>query len=206
MAKGLFDVPGEGRDRLIAGVDWGGGTSSATVVVIGYMRPDLQSFIVRLERLKPQEEPDLVLKQVAEICRRFPVKVIAADGGGNGHVYNRLLQNELKYRAPLHALIYGATDQDPVQDGTLRKWHVNRSHSIGNVFTRIKKQLTHSPRLRDCGSFLDEFVCELAEYDDFSRTIRYTHPEGLPDDALHATNYFEHIALRFVYEQKTRWR
>ena len=113
MAKTLADVPTEGRDRLIAGIDWGGGTTSATVLVIGYMRPDLHSVIVRMERFRPQEEPDRVLDQVAEICRKFGVRVIAADGGGNGHVYNRLLQNSLRYKANLHAIIYGPTDQEP---------------------------------------------------------------------------------------------
>jgi hypothetical protein len=41
----------------------------------------------------------------------------------------------------------------------------------------------------DCGCFLDEFSCEVAEYDDHLRSVRYTHPETQPDDALHATNY-----------------
>ena len=86
-------------------------------------------------------------------------------------------------------------------DGTLFKWTVNRSASIGATFSRIKKGMLHFPRIQACGAFLDEFVCELAEYDDHQRTIRYTHPEGLPDDALHATNYLQHIGLRLVHEQ-----
>jgi hypothetical protein len=45
------------------------------------------------------------------------------------------------------------------------------------------------PRAQDVGSFLDEFACEVAEYDDQNRTVRYSHPETKPDDALHAANY-----------------
>jgi hypothetical protein len=41
----------------------------------------------------------------------------------------------------------------------------------------------------ECGAYLDEFACEFAEYDDINRTIRYSHPQTQPDDALHATNY-----------------
>jgi Phage terminase large subunit gpA, ATPase domain len=204
MAKSQADLPGEGRDRLIAGIDWGGGTTSATVLVIGYMRPDLQSFIVRMERFPPQEDPARVLEQVVERCAKFGVKYIAADGAGNGLVYNRLLQNKLDYKASLCGIIYSTSDQEPIQDGTLRKWTVNRSRSIGDTFTRIKKQMLHFPRVQECGTFLDEFVCELAEYDEHSRTIRYIHPDGLLDDALHATNYLQQVGLRIVHEVQQR--
>ena len=200
MAKTRGHVPAEGRHVLIAGIDWGGGTTSATVLVIGYMRPDLHSFILRMERFRPQEEPDRVLNEVAERCRAFGVKYIAADGGGNGHVYNRLLQNKLGYQASLCGIIYSTSDQEPVRDGTLHKLTVNRSASIGNTFVRIKKKMLHFPRVKEVGTFLDEFVCELAEFDDHSRTIRYTHPDGLQDDALHATNYMQTMGLRVVHE------
>jgi hypothetical protein len=206
MARTQAGVPAEGRDQLIAGVDWGGGTASATVLVIGYMRPDLHSGIVRMERFRPEEEPDRVLDQVVEWCRKFGVKVIAADGGGNGTVYNRLLQNKLGYQVSLYAIIYSASDQEPFRDGTLFKWTVNRSASIGSTFSRIKNLMLHFPRVQECGTFLDEFVCELAEYDDHSRTIRYTHPNAVPDDALHATNYLQQVGLRIVSQRRQRWR
>jgi hypothetical protein len=132
--------------------------------------------------------------------------VIAADGAGNGYVDNRLLRNKLGYRASLSAIIYSASDQEPFGDGTLWKWTVNRSASIGGTFSRIKNLMLHFPRVQECGTFLDEFVCELAEYNDYSRTIRYTHPDGVPDDALHATNYLQQIGLRIVSERRQRWR
>jgi hypothetical protein len=52
------------------------------------------------------------------------------------------------------------------------------------------------PRVDLCGSFLDEFAAELAEHDDITQVIRYTHPDGIQDDALHATNYALIVALR----------
>ena len=170
------------------------------------MRPDLHSVIMRIERFQPQEEPDVVLNQVAECCRKFGVKVIAADGGGNGQVYNCLLQNMLGYQVPLHAIIYSTSDQEPFQEGKLIKWTVNRSASIGSTFSRIKKLMLHFPRVQECGTFLDEFVCEIAEYDDHSRTIRFTHPDGVPDDALHATNYLQQVGLRIVHARQQRLR
>jgi len=40
MAASLADVPYEAQPHLIAGVHWGGGAHSRTVLVIGYMRRD----------------------------------------------------------------------------------------------------------------------------------------------------------------------
>jgi hypothetical protein len=52
------------------------------------------------------------------------------------------------------------------------------------------------PRVEETGTFLDEFASEVAEYDNITRTIRYSHPETQQDDALHATNYALLLAIR----------
>jgi hypothetical protein len=80
-------------------------------------------------------------------------------------------------------------------------WTVNRSASIGTVFGRVKKRTILFPRVEDCGSFLDELECEVAEYDDISRSIKYSHPETQPDDCLHASNYAVLIGTRLHGER-----
>ena len=60
----------------------------------------------------------------------------------------------------------------------------------------MKKQSLVFPGVEHCGSFLDEFACEVAEYDDINRTVPYSHPQTQPDDALHATNYALLPAIR----------
>ena len=69
------------------------------------------------------------------------------------------------------------------------------SHS-GPVFSRVKKQMVIFPNVRESGSFLDEFACEVLEYDDDQRSGRFVHPETMPDDALHATNYALLLGVR----------
>jgi len=153
-----------------------------------------------MERFRPDEDPNRVKGEVGNRCRQFRVKFIGADGGGNGTVYNSLLQNELQYQASLYAILYSDTDQEPRQDGKqLWKWIIGRSRSIGSTFARIKKKMIDFPGVQACGTFLDEFTCELAQYDDQSRIIRYTHPDGAADDALHATNYLEALGLRMLH-------
>jgi hypothetical protein len=165
-------------------------------MVIGYMIDNLRFRIVRLERFAAQEEPDVILNEIAKRCREFSVAAIAADGGGNGRTYNRLLLRRLQPRPHLYGILYSVADHQPIQDGAIWSWTVNRSASIGTTFARIQAKLLEFPRVTECGSFLDEFTCELAVYDDKSRTVKYTHPDTQQDDALHATNYAQLLGLR----------
>jgi hypothetical protein len=99
------------------------------------------------------------------------------------------------------AILYSQSDHEPRQDGMLMKWTVHRSATIGVLFSRVKKKHIIFPRLADCGSFLDEFACEVAEYDDSRRSVCYSHPESQQDDALHASNYALLLATRAFARQ-----
>jgi hypothetical protein len=188
MAATLADVPRQHRDLLVAGIDWGGGGRSRTVLVIGSLRENRVFEIWRMERLQSSEDTDYVLDVIAQRLRDFRIQTIAADGGGAGHHLNRQLLNRLGQEW-MYAILYGATSHEPRREGTLVKWMVDRSATIGLVFTRVKHRQIDFPRLAESGVFLDDFACEIAEYDDEMRSIRYTHPESQTDDALHATNY-----------------
>jgi hypothetical protein len=133
---------------------------------------------------------------VEQLCRQFGVRIVGADGGGAGFHLNRLLANRLKL--PLYAIVYTNSDSPPRQNGVLWDWSVHRSASIGTLFARIKLKRIVFPRLEDCGSYLDEISCEVAEYDDHGRTIKYTHPETQPDDMLHSTNYALLMGTRWL--------
>jgi len=196
MARAAHCLKEVNRQRLVAGIDWGGGGISQTVLVFGFMDDQYRFVIVRMERFRSSEEPDYVLRQVAQRCAEFGVRAIGADGGGNGHVYNRLLIDRLSQQCPLYAIMYSTSEHEPHQEGLLWRWTVNRSATLGTVFGRVKKKAIWFPCPAECGTFLDEFECERAEYDDFQRSIKYTHPETQPDDALHATNYALLVATR----------
>ncbi len=206
FARSLADIPREGQGRLVAGIDWGGGGTSRTVLVIGFMRSDFVFQVCRFDRFNSQDDPESVLNQIAQYCQAFQVRWIAADGGGNGNVQNRLLVARLGAHRDLHAIYYSMTDHEPKREGVLTKWTVNRSASIGLLIGRIKRKSMLFPRLAESGSYLDEFACEIAEFDDINRTTKYTHPATLQDDALHATNYALVIAtLTFnrIYTQQS---
>jgi hypothetical protein len=157
MATALDKIPPEGRPKLIAGIDWGGGGSSRTVLVIGFMRRDYHFQVCRFERFSATEDPNHILNTVAKRCRQLRVAFIAADGGGNGHVLNRLLLDRLGRTEGLWAILYSAAGHEPRRDGVLIKWTVNRSTTIGALFSRVKMQQIIFPRLEESGSFLVSF-------------------------------------------------
>jgi hypothetical protein len=196
MAQSINDVPYELQENIIAGIDWGGGGSARTAVAIGFVWPDGVFEICHFARLSGREDPELVKRHVTELCQKFRVRWIGADGLGNGSVYNRLLLDSLKYSANLHAILYTTTDSEPYQDGVLWKWPIARTGSIGHLFSCIHKQKIRFPNVADCGTHLDDFAGEVAEYDDKNRCVKFTHPETQPDDSLHAANYALQIASR----------
>jgi hypothetical protein len=196
MATSIADIPHEFRGRIIAGIDWGGGSKARTVVVVGYMRPDARFEICHLARFRANEAPDRVLKVVAELSQKFHVRLFAADGGGNGSVYNPLLLKQTNFVAGLYAINYSRADQEPVNDGVLTRWTVHRSKTISYLFTCVQARKLVFPRVQDCGSFLDEIYCEVAEWDEYHRDLKYVHPLTQQDDTLHALNYALQVACR----------
>src|SRR5262249_34083557 len=119
MAASIRDVPTKGRQRLVAGIDWGGGVASQTVLVIGYMDDAYRFVVVRMERFRADEDPDRILQVVAQRCSAFGIRPIGADGGGNGHVYNRLLIDRLQQQCFFYAIMYSNSEHVPHQEGFL---------------------------------------------------------------------------------------
>jgi hypothetical protein len=197
-AQSLEDIPELMRDRLVMGIDWGGGRTSRTVVVIGYWRPDNKFVIAHLHWFRADEDPQRLIVEVAAICRSFRVCWIGADGRGNGLINNRLLLDNLGHRSAIYGLVYSDTNQQPTQDGTVFMWTVDRSSSIGLFYSMVRKRLVEFPRIEDCGWYLDELTCELAEYDNEQRRIRYVCPENRRDDGLHASVYGMLIMNRWL--------
>jgi hypothetical protein len=203
LAQQLSDVPGANPRNIVAGIDWGGGSQSRTVIVVGFMRKDFVFQVETLQRFKADEDTNVLIDAAAKVCQNFGIQAIAADGNGNGHVLNHLLLDRLKSDFGMYAILYSEVDQEPRQEGQLWKWVVNRSASIGVLFSRIKKRSIQFPRIEDCSSYLDEIACEVAVYDDAKRAIRYTHPDNTFDDALHATNYALLLGTRAYHNNAT---
>jgi len=197
MARAGGEIQLGKRAPLIAGIDWGGGGVSRTVIVIGTFTDNYVFRIWFMRHLPRTEDPGALIDELAAMCRHFGVRCIATDGAGNGLVFNRLLIDRLGApMLPFYAITYANADQEPRQEGALFKWTVGRTPSIGTVMARIKKGTLRFPALGESGPFLDEFACVTAEYNPDTRAVKYSHPETRPDDTLHATNCAMIAAMR----------
>jgi hypothetical protein len=81
---------------------------------------------------KPQGDPSRIVRKVFVICQRFRVSIIAADGNGNGAVYNRYLFDEMRKdgRQPrMWGLLYGADTKPPQPHGALTRWMITQVRS-----------------------------------------------------------------------------
>ena len=195
MAASLADISPRMRTRMLAGVDWGGGAVSRTVLVIGCIADNGDLDVRTMIALPVQEDPDQVVKKVADLCERFRVGAVAADGAGNGTVYNTLLLGRLPRLHRLFGMQYAATDHAPKgYKSRYLSWIIARSPSIGTIFHRIKMRRISFPQLTQCAPLLREIYCETAEYDPQNRSVRYLHPETQMDDTLHALNYLNALA------------
>jgi hypothetical protein len=201
MATSLAEIHPALRNRMLAGIDWGGGVVSRTVLVIGYIADNGQLVLCRMVALPVQEDARQVVEAVANWCERFQVRGIAADGAGHGTVYNSLLLDRMPRLPRLYAMQYAVTDHAPKPyRGRCLSWIIGRSASIGTVFHRIKQRRIWFPRLEESNPFLREIYCETADYDAQNRSIKYLHPETQPDDTLHAINYLNAL-VNLWYQQ-----
>jgi hypothetical protein len=207
FATSLNEVLPAWRPYLLAGIDWGGGGVSGTVLVIGHPTTDRKFKILRFDRWLPHEDPDVVLTQLTARLKQFGIRCIAADGAGNGLVYNRMLYKNLQATLgppTIFSIDYLGHAEKPVGQGVLLRWSINRSETIGGLMTRLKLKMIQFPSVAESSSFLEEFTCELVEFDPAMRIVKYTKSDTDRDDALHATNYAETVGF-YVARQAGLW-
>jgi hypothetical protein len=196
----LQDIDAGHRPLVVMGIDWGGGAQSGTVAVTGYAQRDRRFRLLRFDRWPPHEEPNHIVQHLTALCVRLGIRWIADDDNGNGSVYNRVLLAQLQQQGHalrgFYGMLYAAHTEDPTPHGVITRWNIGRTPTIGGMFGRIKLKLLLFPQVSQSGSFLDDFVNVVGEFDDSNRVLRYTKPDDRQDDCVHATNYAELLAMR----------
>lgn len=157
------------------------------MIVIGFLRSDYVFQVCYPEQFAPAEDPSHTLTEVAGRCRRYPGPL---DWGRRRRTRSRVQPTSSRSAGayPGLGILYSESNKEPRRDGALLKWTVNRSAVIGCVRSRQEAD-TCPPAIGRGRAILDQSSCEIAEYDDHKRSIKYTHPETQQDDALHATVY-----------------
>lgn len=189
MARTLADVPRAGHSFLVAGLDWGADGPAATLLTIGYLSDHNRFHVVHFSRFRGTEDPQGTLNAVVRLCREFRVRFIGVDGSGTGVLHNWSLAEKLQGQAKVVGITYYGSNQKIRYQGPLTKWGIDRTENLGFTFHWIRQRQMEFPRLQDVRPFVEEFLNVVAEYNDYSHSIRYTKPETQRDDVVHSTTY-----------------
>lgn len=205
MARSASDIPASARGTLIAGVDWGGGKSPTSVVIASFTDGDVVQ-VWHFTSIRRDQGDTHACNEVAAICNRFGVRAVMADAYGNGTVSNRRMYSLLGLdNGPrITGIEYGNSDDREKPDGTLLHRHVHRSKWIGGLMGRVKQKTLSFPCVSDSHEILTQIACEQAEFDDQTRMVQYSHPNGQHDDLLHALVYAM-VGTITAYENSSRY-
>jgi hypothetical protein len=175
---------------VFAGIDWGSGAGSYTVLTLGtYVNDKFRIFYMH-QFVGEDVEPERQLQKIIEICKTFNVRLIGADWGFGFVQNDRLLRTfgpervqRFQYAGRLNAKVKW--------DGDLQRWICHRSEVMSAVFNSIKRgNVIEFPRWRE---FYEPYAQDMlnihSEYNEKLRMIQYDHKPGTTDDSFHSILY-----------------
>lgn len=171
-----------------AGIDWGTGDVSYTVLVIGGLSGS-HIKIYYLKRYKGVDSlPDRSLEHICKMIRLFNCNKVAADWGG-GMKYNFDLHAKVSPNHPVIQIQESGTSGLKLKyDGKGNTYVANRTMMLSDVYWMIKKKMLDFPKESDFwDEFNNDYLCPYIEETNYG--LRYDHPPGEPDDVLHATAF-----------------
>lgn len=177
------------------GLDYGGGNSAFTVATI--VSPDYENDkldVVWIHKFEEKHLPSLV-ERISNIILDFNIQGVCADSGF-GAYQNQVLQDRFGNMVQSVFYVAGAREPEEIKendDGTLLT--VDRSYQIQQIIELIRRKDIRfpfgHPELIQWA--FDHYCCIEAEpvqpSSGRSGYIRYIHPSGTNDDALHSLVY-----------------
>jgi hypothetical protein len=187
------------------GLDYGGGRTAYTVATIVSENPETEQLeIVLCHRFEEKHLPTLVEK-ITNMITEYNVQGVVADTGF-GAFQNQVLQDEFGNMVQGCFYVAGSREPDVVkenEDSTMLT--VDRSYQIQQVIEMIKRERIRFPYANpdQIKWAFDHYTCIEAEpiqpTTGRSGYIRYIHPDGTNDDALHSLVY-----ARLAWEMGSR--
>jgi len=181
------------QSKCWAGVDWGSGDGSYTILSIWNYTSDGKFQMLYAKRYEGQEsDPDFCWRDIIKICKQFSVTRIGADWGF-GFFTNAQLQKSFgAQRVILYQ--HAGKQKDKVKwDKGGGKFTTHRTQVLQDVFTLIKKGPNPRgivfPKWGEFETFANDILAVYTEYSELRRELVFDHPRGSPDDFLHTACY-----------------
>lgn len=182
--------------KIFAGIDWGTGEKSFTVVSIYSRNSDGKFQLIYLRRygLGEELEPEFQMRDICNLMQLFRVTYAIVDWGFGYDRYKKLVNIFGKGR--VGACYYSFNQkQERKYDPDKARWVVNRTDLMSRYIRMVENKEIVWPGAQkgDYTWLFDHHLCEMAEYrktqSGRSEDLMYTHPEGQPDDGLHSGVY-----------------
>jgi hypothetical protein len=176
---------------VFAGLDWGTGEHSYTVLTLGMYTSENNRFrVFYVHRFVGEDtDPEIQMKKIVEMLRYFNVRVIGADYGG-GHYPNDRLVRTFGHERVQKFQYVGKSKSKVFWHPKHRRWMVNRTDVMSDIFNAIKRKQFEFPRWAE---FKDPYATDMlnifSEYNESLRMIMYGHKPDKPDDTLHSLLY-----------------
>ncbi|MGL5715937.1 MAG: phage terminase large subunit family protein [Paraclostridium sp.] len=178
------------------GVDWGTGEKSFTVVKIyGYNNQNkFQLLYVKRYAVGDELDPEYQIRDICNLISIFRVAKAVVDWGFG---YDRYKKLQSIFGEGLVVACYYSFNQKQKKkyDADQARWIVNRTQVMQDYITDVQQQRVVWPGASKAEFpwLYDHHLAELAEYrksqSGRSEDLLYTHPEGQPDDGVHAGVY-----------------
>jgi len=184
---------------LVAGIDWGGGSDSYTVLSVGYHQHGVTKIIYSKKFIGAEADPVSQIDILADICVELKVRLVLADFG-MGLTSNPLLAQKLaKYGIGLYPIMYTAQKETLSWQPIAVRYQANKTVSLGRLFSDMKQ-----------GGKIEFPKYEPELYKDFlnvrtqkrllsgSSVIFYDHRRDEPDDLVQSVNYV-HLGAPLIH-------
>lgn len=181
--------PGRWHEPIWAGIDWGSGTTSYTVLTLAtYIGGIFTIFFMQRFTGMLLDVEEQILHILREM-RRFNVAIVGTDFG-YGSVYNDQLIRKLgRDRVAVYQHL-GRVTQKVAFDAKVQRFKVFRSLVMADFINMIKRKNIRFPRWEDMREpFAQDFCNITAHLSETQQQVIYSHRQDRPDDSFHSALY-----------------
>jgi hypothetical protein len=184
-----------------AGIDWGFGLKSNSVLVIGQFNvdnPKLFDFVFMKKYTKKETDPKYCIPDMIELMRRYRVRRAHADWGGGFGLNSQI--RDVMGEEFLTTNFWGPIKSKQVKFNVdLNAYMLNRTAHLARFFQALKRR---QMAMRMCWQEFKPFAQDLLNVFREERkdgTMFFDHKPEEPDDSLHAMCYAWIIASLHKY-------
>lgn len=184
--RGLLKFLG-GAFPVYAGIDWGTGENTYTVITLGAYMGDGRFTIFYVHRFEGREaEPQVQIEEISRLINMFRVKLIGCDYGGGYWPNDELTRRFGFRRVPRYQ--YSQPSTKVIWQPGLNRFLVHRTEVMSDVFNAIKRRDVF--RFPNWEQFQIPFGSDMlnifSEYNEQIRQNVYKKSPNCTDDTFHA--------------------